>query len=295
MSVFFHDRKGGGIIDTITSIEQMQTRSRKICESGETIAFVPTMGFLHEGHLSLMRLGRRLADILVVSIFVNPTQFGPGEDYESYPRSIEQDSRLIKQEGGNILFLPDAAELYPPGFESYVRLENLPNNLCGLSRPHHFAGVTTIVTKLFNIVRPNFAVFGKKDYQQFIIIKRMVRDLNMDIEIVGGPTIREPDGLAMSSRNSYLQKEERVKALSLYHALTAANAAVASGTKKAAAIKQEAIRYITSHEGTNIDYVMICDPESLAEVEEIHQPVLMALAVKIGKTRLIDNMLLTPH
>ncbi len=155
--------------------------------------------------------------------------------------------------------------------------------------------MTTIVTKLFNIVRPDFAVFGKKDYQQFIIIKRMVRDLNMNIEIVGGPTIREPDGLAMSSRNSYLQKEERVKALSLYQALTAAQAAVDSGVKNVAEIKHNAIQSISSHNGVSIDYVTICDPETLADVEEIHQPVLMALAVKVGKTRLIDNMLLTPH
>lgn len=272
----------------------MQTRTRKIRESGETIAFVPTMGFLHEGHLSLMRLGRGMADHLVVSIFVNPTQFGPGEDFESYPRNIEQDSQLVKREGAGILFLPNAMELYPSGFETYIRHENLSNRLCGSSRPHHFEGVATIVTKLFNIVLPNVAVFGNKDYQQLIIIQRMVRDLNMDIEIVGGPIVREPDGLAMSSRNSYLLTEQRTKALSLYRALTAANAAVAAGEKNTAVIQAEAVRTISAHEGVKIDYVTLCDPETLDEVTGINEPVLMALAVKVGETRLIDNMLLTP-
>lgn len=272
----------------------MQTRSRKIKEAGSSIAFVPTMGFLHEGHLSLMRLGRKLADTLVVSIFVNPTQFGPGEDFESYPRNIEQDTKLIEKEGGDILFLPEAAELYPAGFETYVRLDGLPNRLCGLSRPQHFSGVATIVTKLFNIVRPSIAIFGKKDYQQFTIIKRMVSDLNMDIEIVGGPIIREADGLAMSSRNSYLQKEQRPNALSLYQALIQAHSLVASGERSAAAIKKGATESISRYDDVVIDYVALCDPETLADVETINRPVLMALAVKVGKTRLIDNMLLTP-
>lgn len=272
----------------------MQSYSKKIRQSGATIAFVPTMGFLHEGHLSLMRLARSLADHLVVSIFVNPTQFGPGEDFESYPRNIEQDTKMVKNEGASILFLPTSEELYPSGFETYVRLDNLPSRLCGRSRPTHFTGVATIVTKLFNIIQPNIAVFGKKDYQQWIIIRRLARDLNMDIEIAGGPIIREPDGLAMSSRNTYLLQEERVKALSLYQALTAAQRAVAAGVKDGAAIKHEAIRSIRAHEGVKIDYVTLCDPETLDDVLEITTPVLMALAVKVGKTRLIDNMLLTP-
>jgi pantoate--beta-alanine ligase len=272
----------------------MQAHSRNFRKSGLTIAFVPTMGFLHEGHLSLMRLGRSLADCLVVSIFVNPTQFGPGEDFESYPRNTEQDRKKVKKEGADILFLPDAAELYPEGFETFVRLDNLPNKLCGLSRPQHFQGVTTIVAKLFNLVQPNVAIFGKKDYQQWIIIRRMVRDLNMDIEVVGGPIVREPDGLAMSSRNSYLEKDQRSKALCLYHALSAGSKAVTAGERNSDTIKQEVIRSISAHEGVNIEYVVLCDPETLENVNQINRPVLMALAVKVGKTRLIDNMLLTP-
>jgi len=272
----------------------MQTLAKKIRESGGTIAFVPTMGFLHEGHLSLMRLGRSLADHLVVSIFVNPTQFGPGEDFATYPRNIEQDSKMVEKEGAAALFLPTAMELYPPDFETYLRLDGLSKKLCGRTRPHHFSGVATIVNKFFNIIRPNVAIFGKKDYQQLIIIRRMVRDLNMDIEIVGGPIVRESDGLAMSSRNSYLQKEQRIKALSLHQALTAAQKKVAAGVKSAATIKQEALHGINTHQDVDIDYVALCDPETLDDVTEIHGPVVMALAVKVGSTRLIDNMLLTP-
>lgn len=272
----------------------MQAHSRKIQTSGATIAFVPTMGFLHEGHLSLMRLGRSLADHLVVSIFVNPTQFGPNEDFESYPRDIEQDSKKVNDIGVNALFLPDVGELYPEGFETSIQLKNLPERLCGLSRPHHFQGVTTIVAKLFNIVRPNIAIFGKKDYQQWIIIRRMTRDLNMDIEIVGGSTVREPDGLAMSSRNKYLSRDQRIKALSLYRALIASQDAVTNGEKDVAVVKAEAIRSISAHDGVKVEYVALCDPESLVDVTRINHPVLMALAVRVGSTRLIDNMLLTP-
>ncbi len=272
----------------------MQRQCRKIRASGATIAFVPTMGCLHEGHLSLMRLARSLADHLVVSIFVNPTQFGPGEDFEAYPRTMEADHQKVLREGVDTLFLPDTKELYTDGFQTYVQLEDLPNHLCGLSRPHHFQGVTTIVTKLFNIVQPNVAVFGKKDYQQWIVIRRMVRDLNMDIEVVGGPTVRESDGLAMSSRNHYLTEDQRKKALSLYQALSAGRQAVAAGEKNSAVIKEEAIGSINAHDDVQIEYVVLCDPESLEEVDQIHHPVLMVLAVRVGDTRLIDNMLLTP-
>jgi pantoate--beta-alanine ligase len=283
-----------GSIETITSIQQMQIHSQKIRESGATIAFVPTMGFLHEGHLSLMRMARSLADHIVVSIFVNPTQFDPGEDFEVYPRDIDQDSKKVKTERVDTLFLPNTVELYPSTFETYIRLENLPKRLCGRFRSHHFTGVATIVAKFFNIVRPNIAIFGKKDYQQWIIIRRMVHDLNMNVEIIGAPIVRESDGLAMSSRNSYLKKEERIKALSLYKALTTAEKKVAAGARNAVAIIQEAVDSISIHEGVAIDYVSICDPETLDDVTEINKSVLMALAVKVGKTRLIDNLLLTP-
>ena len=272
----------------------MQIHSQEIRESGATIAFVPTMGFLHEGHLSLMRMARSLADHLVVSIFVNPTQFGPGEDFKVYPRDIDQDSKKVKTEGVDTLFLPNTVELYPSTFETYIRLESLTKRLCGRFRPHHFAGVATIVAKFFNIVRPNIAIFGKKDYQQWLIIRRMVHDLNMNIEIIGAPIVRESDGLALSSRNSYLKKEERIKALSLYKTLTTAEKKVAAGAQDAVVIIQEAVDGISAHEGVAIDYVSICDPETLDDVTEINKPVLMALAVKVGKTRLIDNLLLTP-
>jgi len=252
------------------------------------------MGFFHEGHLSLMRLGRDLADHVVVSIFVNPTQFAAGEDFEAYPRNPVRDSELARRAQVDALFLPDVKELYPAGFESYVRLDNLSDRMCGRSRPVHFTGVATIVTKLFNIVRPKVAIFGQKDYQQWIIIRRMARDLDMDIEIVGAPTVREPDGLAMSSRNCYLTKEQRIKALCLYQALTGAQQSVAAGTRNVDRILHEAVAVIGKHQDVSIDYMVLCDPDTLAEVTEINRPVLMALAVKVGKTRLIDNMLMTP-
>ncbi len=272
----------------------MRLKAQKVRASGASIAFVPTMGFFHEGHLSLMRLGRNLADHVVVSIFVNPTQFAAGEDFEAYPRNPERDSELARSENVDTLFLPQAKDLYPPGFESYVRLDNLSGRLCGGSRPTHFTGVATIVTKLFNIVRPQIAIFGKKDYQQCVIIQRMVRDLDMDIEIVGAPTVREPDGLAMSSRNCQLTKKQRVKALSLFQALMKAGQSVAAGTRDVDLIRHEAVGAIGGHSDVSIDYVALCDPDTLEEVSEINRPVLMALAVKVGKTRLIDNMLLTP-
>ena len=272
----------------------MRSLSRRIRASGASIALVPTMGFFHEGHLSLMRLGRNLADHVVVSIFVNPTQFAAGEDFEAYPRNPERDSELARSENVDTLFMPQAKELYPPGFESYVRLDNLSTRLCGRSRPTHFTGVATIVTKLFNIVRPRVAIFGQKDYQQWLIIRRMARDLDMDIEIVGAPTVREPDGLAMSSRNCHLTQKQRIKALCLFQALKGAGQSVAAGTKDVDQILQEAIRTIGDHRDVSIDYIVLCDPDTLEEVTEINSPVLMALAVKVGKTRLIDNMLLKP-
>ncbi len=272
----------------------MRLYSQRIRSSGAAIAFVPTMGFFHEGHLSLMRLGRDLADHVVVSIFVNPTQFAAGEDFEAYPRNPVRDSELARKAQVDALFLPDVKELYPAGFESYVRLDNLSDRMCGRSRPVHFTGVATIVTKLFNIVRPKVAIFGQKDYQQWIIIKRMARDLDMDIEIVGAPTVREPDGLAMSSRNCYLTKEQRIKALCLHQALTGAQQSVAAGTRNVDRILHEAVAVIGKHQDVSIDYMVLCDPDTLAEVTEINRPVLMALAVKVGKTRLIDNMLMTP-
>jgi pantoate--beta-alanine ligase len=230
----------------------------------------------------------------VVSIFVNPAQFGPNEDLASYPRNIKRDLELLKKEGVDIAFIPDGKEIYQKGFQTYVELKNLPNHLCGLSRPVFFRGVATVVTKLFNIVKPHFAVFGQKDFQQLLIIKQMVKDLNFDIEIIGAPIVREKDGLAMSSRNSYLSPEQKIHALLLYKALKKAGKILKNGVKDSSKIIEEATALIKSRPDTSIDYIKICDPETLEDVEIIEKPALMALAVEVGATRLIDNMILNP-
>lgn len=272
----------------------MQARSNQLRNQGKTIAFVPTMGYLHEGHLSLIRLARSMADTLVVSIFVNPTQFGPGEDLSTYPRNFERDEALCRQEHVDILFYPTAAEMYGPRFQTYVTLEQLPLYLCGISRPAFFRGVSTVVIKLFNIVKPHTAVFGQKDYQQLRVIRQLVQDLDLDIQITGGPTIRESDGLAMSSRNAYLDASQRPSALALYQALCQTRNHLEKGSKEARALIQSASGLIQSFPNTTIDYIAICDPDTLEDVQFIDRPVVMALAVKVGKTRLIDNMMLSP-
>ena len=280
------------VIEIISTVTEIQARSDRMRRQGKTIVFVPTMGFLHEGHLSLMREGKTHGDDLVVSIFVNPTQFAPGEDLEAYPRDLERDLDLVRKEGVDAVFVPDVHEIYGDRFQTYVELKKLPNHLCGNSRPVFFQGVATVVTKLFNIVKPHVAVFGQKDYQQLVIVRQMVRDLNLDIAIIGAPTVREPDGLAMSSRNTYLTPEQRVSALSLYQSLINAQALLESGVQDAAEIIDSATDLIRSHPDTEIDYIAVCDPETLVDVKTIDRPVRMALAVKLGKARLIDNMLL---
>lgn len=282
------------VIEIITSTKEMQTRSDRNRRQGKTIVLVPTMGYLHEGHLSLMREGLKHGDDLVVSIFVNPTQFAPGEDLDQYPRDIERDVELARQEGVHAIFAPDEKDIYGPRYQTYVSLGNLPNHLCGISRPTHFRGVATVVAKLFNIVKPHAAVFGQKDFQQLVVIRQMVQDLNFDIQIIGAPIVREPDGLAMSSRNTYLTPEQRKAALSLSESLQNARRLAASGEKNAAQIIAHAAELINSHPDTAIDYIAVCNPETLEDVKTIQQPVLMALAVKVGTTRLIDNMLLEP-
>ncbi len=273
----------------------MQKAADSIREKGGTIVLVPTMGFLHEGHLSLLREGKRYGDHIILSIFVNPTQFGPGEDFETYPQDFESDSAAAEKEGVDIVFAPEIADLYGDNFETYISLENLPRHLCGLSRPTHFRGVATIVAKLFHIAKPHAAVFGSKDYQQLAIIRRMTADLNMDIKIVGAPIVREPDGLAMSSRNAYLTPEQRQSAPVLYSSLLAARQMVREGETDAAAIIQKTAERIQAVPETAIDYITICDSETLEDVETVTGPVLMALAVYIGsRCRLIDNMILTP-
>ncbi|MFZ0242414.1 MAG: pantoate--beta-alanine ligase [Desulfobacterales bacterium] len=280
------------MVEVITTVEEMQRRAEELRQAGRRIACVPTMGFFHDGHLSLMRIARRRAAVLVVTIFVNPAQFGPGEDFETYPRNPKRDIELCAAEKVDIVFTPATADLYPDGYQSYVTLKHLPHHLCGLSRPVFFTGVATVVGKLFNIIRPHTAVFGEKDYQQLLVIRRLVKDLNFNIEIIGAPIVRENDGLAMSSRNAYLTPDQRPAALTLSHALGQAGQRVEAGERDAARILKEARDLIAAHPENDIDYLTICDPETLIQVEHIDRPVLMALAVKVGKTRLIDNTIL---
>jgi len=279
-------------MEVLRSVKEMQQRADALRREGKSICFVPTMGYFHEGHLELMRVGKRYGDVLVISIFVNPLQFGPREDFREYPRDTEGDLRKAQEVGVDIVFMPDAEEMYPEGFQTKVIVERLKEHLCGLSRPGHFEGVATVVAKLFNIVKPHVAIFGEKDYQQLLIIKRMVKDLNMDIDIVGVPTVREEDGLAMSSRNTYLSEEERKSALSLKRSLDLASRLLSEGERDAARIRQEMERLINSFPYTDIDYISICDPETLDELKYIKDRALVALAVRVGKARLIDNMII---
>lgn len=273
----------------------MQAWSRSRKQEGKTICFVPTMGFLHQGHISLMEKGKPLCDELVVSIFVNPAQFGPNEDLDQYPSDIENDLSLCRKAGAAAVFLPRKETIYPENFQTEIKLQKLPQFLCGKNRPVHFGGVATVVTKLFNMVMPDKAVFGEKDYQQLQIIRQMVKDLNFDIDIIGGEIIREQDGLAMSSRNSYLTKAQRESALSLYKSLNLAQEMVEKGEINPELIKNRMADLINSFSFTDIQYISFCDPETLEEAEEIKETFLAALAVKVGETRLIDNrMILLP-
>lgn len=286
---------GGQPIEIISTIEEMQHRSRTLRQAGRTLAFVPTMGYLHDGHLALMREGRRRADVLVTSIYVNPTQFAPGEDFEAYPRDMAKDCRLAETIPVDILFTPDDRAIYADGCQTFVTPQDLAQRMCGLSRPIFFRGVATVVTKLFHIVAPHVALFGEKDFQQLTIIRRMVRDLNFAVDIVGVPTVREPDGLAMSSRNAYLKPDQRQAALSLSQSLQEAQQQVAKGETRAERIIAATAARIDAHSETNIDYIVIVDPDTLEDVTVIDRPVRMALAVKVGTTRLIDNMPLAPN
>jgi pantoate--beta-alanine ligase len=263
---------------------------------GEKIALVPTMGYLHEGHLSLMRDGRQRASVLVSSLFVNPTQFGPREDLQSYPRDMARDCRLMESVPVDVLFAPEAASMYPRGAQTWVEVTDLTQGLCGEFRPGHFRGVTTVVAKLFNIVKPHIALFGAKDYQQLCAVRQMVRDLNFDIEIVAIPTVREPDGLAMSSRNSYLSPAERVVALSLSRALQkAARAAQGRGETDARALVHAAREELARECGVVIEYVECRDAYTLEEITTLSAPAVIAIAARVGRTRLIDNVVLEPR
>lgn len=281
-------------MEIIHDIPSMQAFSERKRMEGNVIGFVPTMGFLHEGHLSLIREAKRQTDIVIVSNFVNPSQFDPQEDYDRYPRDIKGDTDKVASAGGDIIFTPSASEMYPEDYLTYVNVERIIDLLCGLSRPGHFRGVTTIVTKLFNIVRPHKAFFGQKDYQQSIVIKRMVKDLNMEIDIIVLPTVREPDGLAMSSRNYYLSQEERKASTILYRSLMMVSKMVRDGEKDAKRVYSEMKTMIDKEPLANIDYIAIADPDTLQNIYEIKGKTLIALAVRIGNTRLIDNILIEP-
>ena len=281
-------------MQTINSIKEMQTFSNREMGEGKTIALVPTMGFFHPGHLSLMEEGRRRGDFLVVSIFVNPTQFGAGEDYEDYPRNMERDQKLAEETGVDVIFAPPVDEMYPSDYQTCVNVEEVTKNLCGISRPTHFRGVTTVVCKLFSIVKPHFAIFGEKDFQQLVAIRQMVSDLNIDVKIVGMPIYREEDGLALSSRNKYLTPDERKAALCLFRSLMRAKELFRQGERKTEEILSEVMSIIEAEQLAEIDYVKICDVKTLKDIEQINQETVLALAVKIGNTRLIDNIVLNP-
>lgn len=273
----------------VKTINEVRNIVKQWKEEGQTIGLVPTMGFLHEGHTSLIDASVNNNDKTVVSVFVNPIQFAPTEDLESYPRDIDHDSALCREHGADLIFNPDPSEMYKDGFSTYVDMSILTEELCGLSRPTHFRGVCTVVTKLFNIVKPDNAYFGEKDAQQLAVIKHMVRDLNMDINVVGCPIVREPDGLAKSSRNTYLSKEERQAALILSKSLKIGKELIDKGERDTAAIVTAIKENIESELLAKIDYVKIVDSETMQQVSKIEKPVLCAMAVYIGKTRLIDN------
>ncbi len=279
------------IIETVAEMQQQAGLWR---HQGKRIALVPTMGYLHEGHLALMKFVRPRADIVVASIFVNPTQFGPGEDFEKYPRNTERDIELSTDAGVDALFIPQPPDMYPQPYQTFVEVTRVTQPLCGRSRPTHFRGVTTVVTKLFNIVKPHSAIFGEKDYQQLVTIRRMVEDLNMDVQIIGHPIVREPDGLAMSSRNVYLTPEQRLKALRLSRSLREAEKLVEAGQRDAEHIIRRVREILLEGEDDDlrIDYVELRHPETLEEVHRLEEPTLLALAVFLGSTRLIDNRVL---
>ncbi len=269
----------------------MQETAGKLREEGKTIGFVPTMGYLHEGHLSLVRKARRENDVLVVSIFVNPTQFGPGEDFQRYPRDMERDSNLLEKESADILFNPQAEEMYPEHFSTYVEETLLSRRWEGEKRPGHFRGVTTVVAKLFNIVLPHRAYFGEKDWQQALVIKRLVRDMNFPLQIITCPTVRESDGLAMSSRNTYLSPEGRKAATILYRALKEGEKLVKEGKKEAEEIVRELLSLIRKEPKAKLDYLALVDPETLQPLNRLQEDNLFIIACWIENTRLIDNLL----
>jgi len=279
-------------MEIITDIKRMQRLCSDLHREGKRIAFVPTMGYLHEGHLSLLREGRRRGDLLVLSIFVNPTQFGPNEDLEAYPRDLQRDLDMARSVGVDLVWTPMPQQIYPDGYATYVNVEGLTETLCGSSRPGHFRGVTTVVCKLFNIVQPDVAFFGQKDFQQLAVIRRMTLDLNLQVEIVGMPIIREADGLAMSSRNVYLSPEQRQQAMVLSRTIALAQEMVRDGVRDSGEIFAAMRAMIEEQQQVQIDYLKVCHQLTLQEQMRVDSDSVLLMAVFVGKTRLIDNSFL---
>lgn len=273
----------------VNTIARMSTLIKMLKKEGKTIGFVPTMGYLHDGHLGLVKAAKKHTDVVVMSVFVNPAQFGPDEDFDRYPRDQKRDETMSAQAGVDVIFCPTVKDMYSEGYSTYVTVEGMSRVMCGASRPEHFRGVATVVAKLFGIVRPDIAYFGQKDAQQAAIIKKMAADLNMDIDIKVMPIVRENDGLAMSSRNIYLSESERRDAAVLYEALRKAEALVSAGERRVSVIKGEMRKMIEEKTAAKIDYIAIVNPADLKEPETITKDALVALAVSFGKTRLIDN------
>jgi pantoate--beta-alanine ligase len=271
------------------TIAEIRNFVRECRAAGQTVGLVPTMGYFHEGHLTLMREAKKSCDAVVVSLYINPLQFGPKEDFAEYPRDFDRDAAMAREVGVDAIFAPPDEEMYPEGFCTYVEVTGITGRLCGLSRPGHFRGVTTVVSKLFNIVRPDRAFFGQKDAQQAMVIQRMVQDLNMDLEVVVLPTVREEDGLAMSSRNVYLSAEQRRNATVLYRSLCAFREAVERGERDAGKLRRLMVEMISSTPGAEVDYVEILSVPFLEPLEKLRGRCIAALAVRFGKTRLIDN------
>ncbi|NPV43434.1 MAG: pantoate--beta-alanine ligase [Firmicutes bacterium] len=276
------------VIKSIPEVREMVKCAKK---EGKTIALVPTMGYLHQGHISLVRIAGDRGDFVVVSIFVNPLQFGPSEDLKEYPRDLNRDTMLLEREGVDLVFAPDVEEMYPEEQLTTVEVKGLTEVMCGAYRPGHFTGVATVVTKLFNIVQPDIAVFGQKDAQQAAVIKKMVKDLNLPVEIIVGPVVREEDGLAMSSRNVYLNSEERKAALVLYRALKKGENLLDGGVRSAKTVIESIEKEFGKEPLARLQYVYICHPETLKEIITIEKRAMIAVAAFIGKTRLIDNIL----
>ena len=280
-------------MNTVRKIKEMKSVVRDVRSLGKNVGFVPTMGYLHEGHLSLVQASLQSADCTVVSIFVNPAQFGSKEDFKEYPRDLARDSQLLEKLGVDLLFCPDYTEMYPPDYKTYIEVESLQDKLCGPSRPGHFRGVCTVVLKLFNIVQPDVAFFGQKDAQQAIILKRMVSDLNLDVRVEVMPTVREEDGLALSSRNVYLDPEQRQSALCLSRSLNEAAGMIRSGERRTDPLMDRMRELIDREDLAKLDYIAIVDTGSLEPLKEIKKEALIALAVFFGSVRLIDNMMVS--